>query len=215
MSVDERQRAEVGSSPGLTTRSPPINFTPPSSGAFSFAAKSVGFCWRSRRRLEWCAGLSRTSTARLSWCWPQPQRPSKMPRLGSSWRRTGAGRDGRPLVKRGGRAAAERRSLSSELDWENAENFAGRICQTKAVRFSAHMAFSHKIHPALGGSNCFGFARQHRRFPLDGNASPQPYNSKHTASPACRGGRTSWRTGGAWPAFDVGLATYPLPPDWR
>jgi hypothetical protein len=42
----------------------------------------------------------------------------------------------------------------------------------------------HGSYVALGGSNCFGFVCQHRRLPLDGDASPQPYNSKHIASPA-------------------------------
>jgi hypothetical protein len=64
------------------------------------------------------------------------------------------------------------RPLSSGVDWENAENFAGRVCQTKAVRLSAEVAFSHKIRPALSGSDRLGFTRQYRRFPLYGNSSP-------------------------------------------
>jgi hypothetical protein len=65
------------------------------------------------------------------------------------------------------------------VNWENPENFAGRIRQTKTGWFSLGVALGHRTRPALGGSNRFGFTGQHRRFLLDGNSSPEPFNSEH------------------------------------
>jgi len=70
-------------------------------------------------------------------------------------------------------------SVLSTVNWENPENFAGRIRQTKTVWFSLGVAFGHKTRPALGGSNRLGFTGQHRRFLLDGNPSPEPFNPEH------------------------------------
>jgi hypothetical protein len=82
MSVDERQRAEVEARRGSLHGALQSTLPRRPAGLF-LLRKSVGFCWRSRRRVEWCAGLSRTTAAQLSWCWPQPQCPSKMPRTGA------------------------------------------------------------------------------------------------------------------------------------
>ena len=67
-------------------------------------------------------------------------------------------------------------------NWENPENFARRVGQSKAVWFSPGMTFRHKTRPALGSRNRVGFTRQHRRIFVDENPSPEPYNSEHRQS---------------------------------
>jgi hypothetical protein len=45
----------------------------------------------------------------------------------------------------------------SLIDWENAEYFAARVCQTKAVRFSAGVSIDHCTGsgPGAGDNLCF------------------------------------------------------------
>jgi hypothetical protein len=45
----------------------------------------------------------------------------------------------------------------SLIDWENAKYFAARVCQTKAVRFSAGVSIDHCTGsgPGAGDDLCF------------------------------------------------------------
>jgi hypothetical protein len=47
----------------------------------------------------------------------------------------------------------------SPIDWENAKYFAARVCQTKAVRFSAGVSIDHGAGSGPGTGDNLRFAR--------------------------------------------------------
>jgi hypothetical protein len=79
---------------------------------------------------------------------------------------------------RGARGRQGKKSLSM-MNWKNAKDFSGCICQTEAVRFPPGVALSYFTSPTFGASNHLGFARQNRGLLIDGNTFSEPINSKH------------------------------------
>jgi hypothetical protein len=68
----------------------------------------------------------------------------------------------------------------SKANLENADNFAGRIRQTKAVWFFSGVAPGHSGRPTLGASDHLSLTRQDRYLRVDGRTSSEPHNSEHS-----------------------------------
>jgi hypothetical protein len=71
----------------------------------------------------------------------------------------------------------------ASIDWENAQNFAGRVRQSKAIRFSTWVAPGHFNRPTPGAIDCLGFTRRGRCFLVDWDSFSKPLNSEHRRLP--------------------------------
>src|ERR1700730_11844678 len=67
---------------------------------------------------------------------------------------------------------------------ENADNFAGRISQTKAVWFLPRVTLDHIERLTHGASDHLSLAGQDRCSLFDGSTAPEPLNPEHLPSPA-------------------------------
>jgi len=125
------------------------------------------------------AGKSRCSVGSLGPLWPDRSSTSRRQGLQAHAMSQPANRFvsmGSNL--RGARGRQGKKSLSM-MNWKNAKDFSGCICQTEAVRFPPGVALSYFTGPTFGASNHLGFARQNRGLLIDGNTFSEPINSKH------------------------------------